>query len=118
MPKKILLATINIPPPQVEVVYYNKNNFMKEDKKEKAIIGLKKASTLLQRVIKMAEDKEYCIDVMQQNMAVIGLLKSAHHNLMENHLHTCFLNATNSKNEKLKHQMVDEIIKVSKLTNK
>ena len=88
------------------------------NKKKKIVIGLKKAHTLLARVIKMTEGNKYCIDIMQQNLAVIGLLKSAHQALMENHLRTCFKNAMASKNEKVKEKMVEEILTVSKLANK
>ena len=87
-------------------------------KKEKALINFKKASSLLARIITMTEDKKYCIDIMQQNLAVIGLLKSAHQMLMENHLNTCFMDAVASKNEKLKQKMIEEILKVTKLANK
>lgn len=66
----------------------------------------------------MTEDDKYCIDIMQQNMAVIGMLKSSHQLLMENHLKTCFRNALNSSSKKLKDQMTDEILKVTKLANK
>ena len=88
------------------------------DQKAKALINFKKSKSLLEKIIKMTEDKEYCIDIMQQNLAVIGMLKSSHQMLMENHLQTCFKNAMASKNEKLKQQMVEEILKVSKLVNK
>lgn len=88
------------------------------NKTHNIIINLKKASSLLSRIIRMNEDKEYCIDIMQQNMAVIGLLRSAHMQLMENHLKTCFKNAMNSKNEKRKQEMIEEILKVTKLANK
>lgn len=85
---------------------------------KKILINFKKASSLLKKVEQMTNDKEYCIDIMQQNLAVIGILKSAHTMLMENHLNTCFQNAMASKNKKLKQKMVDEILKVSKLSNK
>lgn len=85
---------------------------------KKALIGFKKAHTLMGKIIEMVESKEYCIDIMQQNLAAIGLLKSAHHSLMENHLNTCFKNAMAAQNEKLKQKMIDEILKVSKLANK
>jgi DNA-binding FrmR family transcriptional regulator len=86
--------------------------------RQKILINLKKANTHLGKVIKMTEQCDYCIDIMQQNLAVIGLLKSAHQMLMENHLHTCFKNAMASRNEKVKEKMVEEILKVSKLANK
>lgn len=82
------------------------------------MLALKKARGTLDRVIKMTDDKEYCVDIMQQNLAVIGLLRSAHQSLMEGHLKSCFKNAMQSKNERLKKQMTDEILSVTKLYNK
>lgn len=91
---------------------------MNEEKKKKTLTGLKKASGLLSKVITMVEQDHYCINVMQQNLAVIGLLRSAHETLMENHLNTCFRSAMASKDEKKKQQMTTEILKVTKLYNK
>ncbi len=88
------------------------------DYQQKTMINFKKAVTLLNKIMKMMEDKEYCINIMQQNLAVIGLLKSAHQMLMENHLNTCFKNAMQTNNEKKKQEMIQEILKVSKLANK
>ncbi len=86
--------------------------------KEKALINFKKAHSLLAKITDMTEKNEYCMDIMQQNLAVIGLLRSAHEMLMENHLNTCFKSAMATKNEKKKQQMTDEILKVTKLFNK
>ncbi len=88
------------------------------EQKQKTLIGLKKAHTLLGKIIEMSENEEYCIKIMQQNLAVIGLLRSAHEMLMENHLRTCFQHAMASGNEKKKKQMTDEILKVTNLFNK
>lgn len=88
------------------------------EKNEKALINFKKAKSHIEKVIKMVEKDEYCIDIMQQNLAVIGLLKSAHQMMMERHLNSCFINAMDSKNSKKKQEMVGEILKVTKLANK
>jgi len=88
------------------------------NEKGKTLINFRKTQSLMAKIIKMVEGKEYCVDIMQQNLAAIGLLKSAHQMLMENHLNTCFKNAMAAKNEKLKQEMIDEILKVSKLANK
>jgi len=88
------------------------------DQKEKTLISYKKAYSLLSKIIKMVEEGKYCIDIMQQNLAVIGLLKSAHQDLMENHLNTCFKRAVESKNQKREKEMIEEILKVTKLFNK
>jgi CsoR family transcriptional regulator, copper-sensing transcriptional repressor len=86
--------------------------------KHPALTSIKKAKSLLEKITSMIENDEYCIDIMQQNLAAIGLLKSAHQQLMENHLHHCFSKAMASKQEKRKTEMVEEILKVSKLVNK
>jgi DNA-binding FrmR family transcriptional regulator len=87
-------------------------------KKEKTLVNFKKAKTSLEKIIKMVEDDRYCIDIMQQNLAVIGLLRSAHQMLMEGHLDSCFRSALTSSDNKKKQQMSDEILRVSKLFNK
>lgn len=89
-----------------------------KNKKKKTIINFKKATSLLSRIINMVEKDHYCIDVMQQNLAVIGLLRSAHEMLMANHLNTCFKSAMAAKNERKKKQMTDEILRVTNLYNK
>jgi len=89
-----------------------------KDLKREILINFKKAQSHLNKITKMVEDGAYCIDIMQQNLAVIGLLKSAHQMLMEGHLNSCFKNAMASKNEKRKQEMINEILKVTKLSNK
>ena len=86
--------------------------------KEKALVNFKKAQSHLSRVIKMTEENVYCIDIMQQNLAVIGLLKSAHLMLMENHLKSCFATAMQSSNQTKKNEMVEEILSVIKMSNR
>lgn len=86
--------------------------------KQKALIGLKKATTLLSKIIKMVEGDVYCMEIMQQNLAAIGLLRSVHESLMKNHLNTCFRNAMATGSETKKKQMTEEILKVTNLFNK
>ncbi|MFZ5364727.1 MAG: metal-sensitive transcriptional regulator [Patescibacteria group bacterium] len=86
--------------------------------KEKALVNFKKAKSHIQNIIDMVEADKYCIDIMQQNLAVIGLLKSAHQLLMEGHLGSCFKDAMAAKNEAKKQKMVAEILRVSKMSNK
>jgi len=85
---------------------------------KKVLTNYKKARSLLDKIITMMENGEYCINIMQQNLAVIGLLKSAHQQLMESHLNSCFKHAMSTNNQKRKDQMIEEILKVSNLANK
>ena len=82
------------------------------------MISIKKASTLLQKIIKMMEKDEYCVDIMQQNLAAIGLLKSANQKLLTGHLDTCVTKALQSKSPAKQKKVIEEILQVSKLSNK
>jgi len=83
---------------------------------EKEILtALKKSRSHLEKVIEMLEGKKYCIDILQQNLAVIGLLRSANNKLLERHLNSCFVSAMRGTNEKKKKKMIDEILKISRL---
>lgn len=90
---------------------------MKHDRR-KILIALKKAKSLLETVIKMTEQDQYCIEIMQQNLAIVGLLRSVHKKLMEDHLKTCFQEAINSKTSVKKKKMIEEILKVNDLYNR
>lgn len=83
-----------------------------------SLINFKKAHSHLGKVLKMVENEEYYIDIMQQNLAVIGLLKSAHQILMENHLKSCFKKAIESSDNKKKEKMIQEILTVTKMFNR
>lgn len=89
-----------------------------EKDKQKILIGLKKAGSLLSKVTKMVETDEYCVEIMQQNLAVIGLLRSVHQQVMEDHLSSCFLEGMTSKDKRKQKRMVEEIIKVDRLVGK
>jgi DNA-binding FrmR family transcriptional regulator len=89
-----------------------------DQKHEKTIVNFKKARSHIDKIVKMIEEGDYCIDIMQQNLAVIGLLKSAHQMLMEGHLNTCFKNAMKTDNDERKQEMIQEILRVIKLSSK
>ncbi|MFA5052472.1 MAG: metal-sensing transcriptional repressor [Parcubacteria group bacterium] len=86
--------------------------------KEKTLTNFKKAQSHLTKIIEMAKKDTYCIDIMQQNLAVIGLLRSAHQMLMEGHLNSCFKDAMATKNENKKAEMTKEILSVTKMFNR
>jgi DNA-binding FrmR family transcriptional regulator len=86
--------------------------------REQILISFKKAKSSLETVVKMVEEDRYCVDIMQQNLAVIGLLRSAHEKLMNNHLETCFLEGIKTGSKAKQNQMIDEIETVIKMGNK
>lgn len=92
---------------------------MKEtEKKNQTILNYKKAKGSIEKILQMIENNDYCIDIMQQNLAVIGLLKSAQQQLMENHLGSCFKTVMEKGTESRKKQIIAEILKVNSLYQK
>jgi DNA-binding FrmR family transcriptional regulator len=87
---------------------------MVEDKE--ILIALKKGQSHLGRVIKMLEENRYCMDILQQNLAVVGLLKSANSKILARHLNSCFITAMKDTNARKKKQMIDEILAINKLS--
>ena len=81
---------------------------------EKIIISLKKAKSSLEKIISMIENKQYCIKVIQQNLAVIWLLKSTNIQLLEDHLWCCFIDAVKSNDKKRQAEMIEEILTIVK----
>jgi DNA-binding FrmR family transcriptional regulator len=85
--------------------------------KTKTIIGLKKARGSLDKIVQTLENdgvgESQCFDIIQQNLAVIGLLKSANMMMLENHL-THYIENVNKKNISKKElkQMKDEIVRI------
>lgn len=87
---------------------------MNNSKKETAI-ALKKAQTSIGNILKMIDDDKYCMDILQQILAVSGLLKSASNKILENHLNTCFSEGMTSKKEDVKSQLVREVMDIVSL---
>lgn len=86
--------------------------------REKVLVNYRKARGLLEKLIDMTENGKYCVDIMTQNLAVAGLLRSVQEMLLEDHLNSCFRGAMESGSEKKKRAMIDEILTVTKLNNK
>lgn len=91
---------------------------MSKDKKSKAVINYKKALSHIEKVMQMTEDERYCIDIIQQNLAIIGLIKSANSMLMKNHLSSCFSDAMKTRDVTKQEAMMEEIIRAMKMSDK
>ena len=59
------------------------------DHKKNLLHRLKIAHGHLEKVIKMVENDEYCLDIILQTQAVEMALKKVDEMILENHLRTC-----------------------------
>lgn len=82
-----------------------------KDTQERIIHRLKIARGHLNKVIKMVEYDEYCIDVLHQMQAVESGLKETGNVVLENHLKTC---VSDSIAKGKKDEAIAEIMRVFK----
>ena len=83
-----------------------------DNSNKKAQIALKKAKTSLEKIIKMIDDDVYCIDILQQILAVKGLLNSSAGKILDNHLKHCFSHGFRTKDKDLEEKLINELITV------
>jgi DNA-binding FrmR family transcriptional regulator len=65
------------------------NMHRNDDTQKRVAHRLKIARGHLNKVIKMVDAQEYCIDVIHQNQAVQSALKEVDNLLLDSHLKTC-----------------------------
>lgn len=83
---------------------------------QKSLINFKKANSLIEKIIEMVEKDSHHPDIMQQYLAVIGLLNSSHRMLIRTYL-DIHLGKTFGSDKK-KQKVIDEILQAIKLSNK
>lgn len=85
--------------------------FKPKSEKERQLHRLKIARGHLDKVIRMIEKDEYCIDVLMQSQAVQSALKETDNLILENHLKTC---ASDAIKEGKSEQAIQEVMSVFK----
>ena len=85
---------------------------MQKEYKSKTITQLRKAEGMLKKVIKMTEEDYYCIDLLQQSLAVLGLMKGANKLILENHLSSCFKDGMQKAGSAKQKKLIDEVLRV------
>lgn len=88
------------------------------DPKKQSLIALKKAQSHLLKIQKMVEADEYCIKILEQLLAVNGLIKSASDKILKNHLETCFKDGIGSQDAHKQNTLIEEMIGVINLRRK
>lgn len=63
----------------------------------------------LEKVIKMTEEGEYCIDIVHQSLAIQSALKEVDNLILKNHIETCMAGAMKKGKGK---DVVEEMMRV------
>ena len=76
------------------------------------IVALKRIEGQVRGVQRMIEDREYCIDILNQILAVKGALARVEEKILQKHFRHCVTTAVIGSSEKEKQQKLDEILKL------
>lgn len=81
------------------------------EKRQQALSSIKTAKGQLEGVIKMIDDKRYCIDISNQLMACIALLQKANYEILSGHLQSCVKQSLEQGDREVKLSELDMILK-------
>lgn len=90
---------------------------MKADN-DKTIRKLKTVGGQIDGLIKMIEDDRYCIDISNQLMASISILKNINKEVLHAHLKHCLYHSINNNNPDDAKEKIEEIEKIIDKLNK
>lgn len=80
---------------------------MEEQRQTEVLKRLKITRGHLEKVIQMVEEGRYCIDILQQSLAVQSALREIDKIILKNHLLTCVARAMQGKK---KEEVTEEIV--------
>ncbi len=82
------------------------------------IVALRRIEGQVRGVQKMIEDREYCVDILNQIHAVKGALASVEEKILQKHFRHCVTAAIMGSSEKEKRQKMNEILKLINRTRR
>lgn len=60
---------------------------------------------------KMVNENQYCIEISNQILATIAILKRINIEILDAHLHNCVLSATTNEEKEIKMNEISEVLK-------
>jgi len=85
---------------------------------EDNIVALRRIEGQVRGVQRMIEDRQYCVDILNQIHAVKGALGSVEEKILQKHFQHCLTTAIMGSSEKEKQQKLDEILKLINRTRR
>lgn len=81
---------------------------MKADKKQVERL-LKTARGQIDGVLKMIDEDQYCIDIVNQILASTAILKKANKEILKSHIEGCVVDSFEAQNESEKKKKIAEL---------
>jgi CsoR family transcriptional regulator, copper-sensing transcriptional repressor len=87
---------------------------MAEEVTPKLLMRLKSIEGHVRGIARMVENGDYCIDIVNQVLAVERALEKVNQLILDRHLHTCVSTAIRSENLEERERVIKEIMEVFK----
>jgi len=78
---------------------------------EDNLLALRRIEGQVRGIQRMIEDRQYCIDILNQIYAVKGALAKVEEKILERHFRHCVTQAVKGSSERQKQEKLDEILK-------
>ncbi|MEE2897462.1 MAG: metal-sensitive transcriptional regulator [Gemmatimonadota bacterium] len=91
---------------------------MGDEKKFAIVRRLKSVEGHVRGVERMVQDDAYCIDIVNQVLAIQRALKKVSSLLLDKHLHHCVTTAIQGTDDAEKEQVLGELVQVFEATGK
>lgn len=91
---------------------------MAHDGKEDILKRLKSVEGHVRGIARMIEDDAYCIDVVNQIVAIQRALKKVSARVLDQHLHSCVTEAVRGEDVSSRERVLTELMQVFEATGK
>ena len=91
---------------------------MGDEKKFAIVRRLKSVEGHVRGVVRVVQDDAYCIDIVNQVLAIQRALKKVSSLLLDKHLHHCVTTAIQGTDDAEKEQVLGELVQVFEATGK
>jgi DNA-binding FrmR family transcriptional regulator len=82
------------------------------------MVALRRIEGQVRGIQRMIEDRQYCIDILNQIHAVKGALARVEQKILQKHFQHCVTTAMTGSSENQKQQKLDEILKLINRTRR
>lgn len=76
------------------------------------LLALRRIEGQVRGIQRMIEERQYCIDILNQIYAVKGALAKVEEKILERHFRHCVTQAVKGSSERQKQEKLDEILKL------
>ena len=91
---------------------------MSDDRTEAIVRRLKSVEGHIRGIERMVEDDAYCVDVVNQILAVQRALKKVSGLVLDDHLHSCVTDAMRGTDDAARERVLGELVSVYEATGK